>query len=163
MRVSLSFALASLLAGQQGASAVETGRLDGRVLTMSGTEAVPTTVWVGPVPAPVSRDGSFRADAIPAGPAELAIETSEGLYLVGTPVAIAPGTTRHVQLAFGGRQDSSAPPATEKEKKKKRGGIWAHPATATLIVIGSAIVVGFAVDELTNSDGHPVSPSSPTN
>ena len=161
--MSLSFALASLLAAHQGSPFRETGGLDGRVLPASAAGVVPTTVWVGAVPAAVSADGSFRADAIPAGPAELAIETSEGLYLVGAPVAIAPGTTRHVQLAFGGRQDSSAPPATEKEKKKKRGGIWAHPATATLIVIGSAIVVGFAVDELTNSDGHPVSPSSPTN
>jgi len=133
------------------------------VLPAVGSALIPKTVWVGAVPAVVTRDGSFRADAIPAGPAELAIETSEGLYMVATPVAIAPGTTRHVQLAFGGRQDSSAPPPAEKEKKKKRGGIWAHPATATLIVIGSAIVVGFAVDELTNSDGHPVSPSSPTN
>jgi len=162
MRISLSFALASLLAAHQAAPAQETGALDGRVLPALRGGLVPKTVWVGAVPAPVSRDGSFRADAIPAGPAELGIETSEGLYLVGTPVAIAPGTTRHVQLAFGGRQDSAPPPA-EKEKKKKQGGVWAHPATATLIVIGSAIVVGFAVDELTNSDGHPVSPSSPTN
>jgi len=163
MRITLAFALASLLAAHQGAAARETGALEGRVLPASGSELVPKTVWVGAVPAAVARDGSFRADAIPAGPAELAIETSEGLYLVATPVAIAPGTTRHVQLAFGGRQDSSAPPPAEKEKKKKQGGVWAHPATATLIVIGSAIVVGFAVDELTKSDGHPVSPSSPTN
>jgi hypothetical protein len=133
------------------------------VLPALGAGPLPKIVWIGAVPAAVSPDGSFQADAIPAGPAELAIETSEGLYLVGTPVTIAPGTTRHVQLAFGGRQDTSAPPAAEKEKKKKRGGIWANPATATLIVIGSAIVVGFAVDELTKSNGHPVSPSSPTN
>ena len=163
MRIRLSFALASLLAAHQAAPARETGALDGRVLPAPGGGLVPKTVWVGAVPAAVLGDGSFRADAIPAGPAELGIETSEGLYLVRTPVAIAPGTTRHVQLAFGGRQDSSAPPEAEKDKKKKRGGIWAHPATATLIVIGSAIVVGFAVDQLTNSDGHPVSPSSPTN
>lgn len=162
MRISLSFALASLLAAQQGAAASETGGLDGRVLPAAGTGTVPKTVWVGAVPATVSGDGSFRVRAIPAGPADLAIETSEGLYVVGTPVVISPGTTRHVQLAFGGRQDTSPPPPTEKEKKK-RGGFWTHPATATLIVIGSAIVIGFAVDELTSSEGHPVSPSSPTN
>jgi hypothetical protein len=119
---------------------------------------VAKTVWVGAIPAAVAADGSFRATGIPGGPAELAIETSEGLYLVTTPVAVAPGTTRRVQLAFGGRQDTSAPPAPEKEKKKA-AGVWANPWTASLIIVGSAIVVGVAIDQLTQSDNEPVSPS----
>jgi hypothetical protein len=117
-------------------------------------------VWVGAKPAAVAADGSFRVDGIPAGPVELAIETSEGLYVVATPVAIAPGTTRNVQLAFGGRQDSSAPAPPEKEKTKKRGSVWTNPASATLIIVGTAIVVGFAVDEFLHDAGVPVSPSA---
>jgi hypothetical protein len=63
---------------------------------------------------------------------------------------------------MSGRQDSSAPAPAEKEKKK-RVGVWANPATATLIIIGSAIVVGFAVDQLTKPNEEPVSQSAPTN
>jgi len=161
--MTLSFALASLLAAPQGVLSGDLGGLAGRILPSLGLRPRPTTVWVGAVPAPVAADGSFRANAIPVGPAELAIETSEGLYVVATPVAISKGTTRQVQLALGGRQDSSAAPPPEKEKRKKPGGIWANPATATLIIVGSAIIVGFAVGELTKSDVVPVSQSMPTN
>lgn len=141
------------------ALAGETGTLAGRVLPSADGSQVAKTVWVGAVPAPVAGDGSFSATGIPVGPTELAIETSEGLYVVATPVAIAPGTTRRVQLAYGGRQDSSAPPPPEKEKKKKSGGFWSNPLTASLIIVGSAIVVGVAIDQLTQSDNEPVSPS----
>jgi hypothetical protein len=160
MRTSLSIILASLLVAPPWALAGETGVLTGRVLPSSDSQLVAKTVWVGAVPAAVAADGSFRLEGIPAGPAELAIETSEGLHLVATPVPIAPGTTRSIQLAFGGRQDSNPPPPPEKEKKKKRGGVWANPLYATLIVVGSAIVIGFAINELTKTADAPVSPST---
>ena len=87
------------------------------------------------------RGCTFRATGIPEGLSELAIETSEGFFVVATPIAIAPGTTRRVQLAYGGRQDR------------------ANPLAASVIVVGSAIVLGFAIDELTQSDEEPASPS----
>jgi hypothetical protein len=158
--MTLALVLASLLAVPSGALAGETGVLTGHVLPSADGRLVAKTVWVGAVPAAVSRDGSFRVAGIPGGPTELAIETSEGLYVVATPVTIAPGTTRSLQLAFSGRQDSNPPPAPEKEKKKKRGGVWANPLSATLIIVGSAIVLGFAVDQLTKSDTVSVSPST---
>ena len=159
MRVTLPIVLALALAVPPGALAGELGVLTGHVLPSAGNRLVAKTVWIGAIAAAVAADGSFEATGIPAGPSELAIETSEGLYVVATPIAIAPGTTRRVQLAFGGRQDSSAPPPPEKEKKKKGGGFWANPLSATLIIVGSAIVVGFAIDQLTQSDNEPVSPS----
>jgi hypothetical protein len=159
MRTSVVLALASLLAVPPGALAGDTGVLTGRVLPSIDSRLVAKTVWVGAIPAPVAADGSFRATGVPAGPSELAIETSEGVYLVATPVSIAPGTTRRVQLAYGGRQDTSPPPPPEKEKKKKSGGVWSNPLSATLIIVGSAIVVGVAIDQLTQSDNEPVSPS----
>jgi hypothetical protein len=159
MRTTLPLVLASVLALPPVALGGETGVLIGRVLPSVDSRVVARTVWVGTIPATVSADGSFRATGIPAGPSELAIETSEGLFVVATPVAIAPGTTRRIQLAYGGRQDTSAPPPTENEKKKKGGGVWANPVYASLIVVGSAIVLGFAIDQLTQSDNEPVSPS----
>jgi len=158
MRVTLPIVLALALAVPPGALAGETGVLAGRVLPSADNGLVAKTVWVGAIPAPVAADGSFEATGIPAGQSELAIETSEGLYVVAAPVAIAPGTTRRIQLAYGGRQDSSAPKPSENEKKKKGGGFWANPLSATLIIVGSAIVVGFAIDQLTQSDNEPASP-----
>ena len=160
MRTTLPLVLASVLALPPVALGGETGVLIGRVLPSVDSRVVARTVWVGTIPATVSADGSFRATGIPAGPSELAIETSEGLFVVATPVAIAPGTTRRIQLAYGGRQDSSTPAPPKNEKKKKRGGIWADPMKASLIIVGAAIVVGFAVDSLTNSTNVPVSPST---
>jgi len=159
MRVTLPIVLAFALAVPPRVLAGETGVLAGHVLPSADHRLVAKTVWIGSIPAAVAADGSFEATGVPAGPSELAIETSEGLYVVATPVAIAPGITRRVQLAYGGRQDSSAPPPPKKEKKKKGGGFWANPLSATLVVVGSAIVVGFAVDELTHSNNEPVSPS----
>jgi hypothetical protein len=113
----------------------------------------------------VAQDGSFEIDALRAGPAKVAIETSEGLFILASPVSIAPGTTRRVQLALGGRQDSSAPPATEKDTKKKPAGAWARPMVATMIIVGSAVLVGIAIDDvLQNTNPAPaISPSTPAN
>ena len=158
MRAVSPIVLALVLAVRPGALAGETGVLAGYVLPAKGNGLAARTVWVGAIPAPVAADGSFEATGIPAGQSELAIETSEGLYVVAAPVAIAPGTTRRIQLAYGGRQDSSAPKPSENEKKKKGGGFWANPLSATLIIVGSAIVVGFAIDQLTQSDNEPASP-----
>ena len=159
MRMVLPLVLASALAVPPVLLAGETGVLTGQVLPPADGRLVAKTVWVGAIPAAVAADGTFRAAGIPGGPSEVAIETPEGLYVVATPVAIAPGTTRRIQLAYGGRQDTSAPPPTENEKKKKGGGVWANPVYASLIVVGSAIVLGFAIDQLTQSDNEPVSPS----
>jgi hypothetical protein len=159
MRPTLPLVLASVLAAPPSVYAGKTGDLEGRVLPSADPRLVAKTVWVGAIPAAVGADGSFRATGLPAGPTEVAIETPEGLFVVATPVAIAPGITRRVQLAYGGRQDTSPPPPAENEKKKKSGGIWANPLAASLIIVGSAIVVGYAIDQLTQSDDEPVSPS----
>ena len=159
MRATLPIVLATALALPLHAKAGETGILTGSVISATTNGDVARVIWVGDIPAAVASDGSFEATGIPAGQSEIAIETSGGLYVVATPVAIAPGATRRVQLAFGGRQDSSAQPPSENEKKKKGGGFWANPVTATLVIVGSAIVLGIAIDQLTQSDNEPVSPS----
>jgi hypothetical protein len=161
MRLTPFLVLASSFAVPLGALAGATGALAGRVLPPPNSRLVAKNVWVGDKATPVAADGSFSVDGIPTGPAELAIETEAGLYVVATPVTIAPGTTQRVHLAFGGRQDAGAPTPPPEKDNKKRGGIWANPATATLIIIGSAIVVGAAIDQLTHtSSGAPASPSA---
>jgi hypothetical protein len=167
MRMTLALVLASLLAAPHGVQAGETAVLTGRVLLPSAGAVTPSAVWVGSHRAAVAPDGAFRAEGLPGGAARIAIETNAGLFVSPTPVTLAPGTTRSVQLALGGRQGTSPPPAPaaepEKEKKNKKGSFWTNPVAATLIVVGSAIVLGFAVDQLIKSDTTPVSPSVPTN
>src|SRR4029079_3407793 len=119
MGMLLTSALALALSVSPGMTSAGPGRLAGRVLVPPGGHPVVQAVRAGDTAAPVASDGSFQIDAVPAGPAHVAIETAEGLFILASPVLIAPGTTRHVQLALGGRQDSSAPPATEKDTKKK--------------------------------------------
>jgi hypothetical protein len=168
MRTIPVISLALALAAPPGTFAAATGALAGRVLPGTGGRLEATRVWVAPgaspgpaLPAKVAVDGSFRLDGIPTGPVELAIETSEGLYVVDAPVAIAPGMTRSLRVVLGGREDTKTPAGpAEKDKQKRRGAVWSNPATATLIVIGAAIVVGVAIDQLTKSNDVPVSPSS---
>jgi hypothetical protein len=165
MRILLTSALALALPVSAGMTTGTPGRLAGRVLVPpSGGPAV-TAVWAGNISAPVARDGSFEIDALLPGPANVAIETSEGLFILASPVSIAPGTTRRVQLALGGRQDSSAPTTTEKDTKKKPAGVWARPMVATVIIVGSAVLVGVAIDDvLQNTNPAPaISPSTPAN
>ena len=168
MRTLVVVALVSGLSLPSGLARTPSGGLSGRVIQALGGRETAKTVWLlpedgasRPVGAPVASDGTFRLADLPAGPAGLAVETDGGLYVVHTPVAIAPGATRDVQLALGGRQDSSDLPPSEKEKKRRKGGIWGNPVTATLIVVGSAIVVGVLVSSLSGSDSNP--PASPSN
>jgi hypothetical protein len=149
-------------------ASIPTGALAGRVLSLPERPAA-TAVWIAPslspgapVRAEVAEDGSFTAEGLPAGAAELAIETAGGLYVVTTPVAIAPGTTRHLQLALGGRQDTSPAPPPE-QKSRRPGGVWANPLYATLIVVGSAIVLGVIISELTQPDDEPTPSASESN
>jgi hypothetical protein len=171
MRKTLIALIASMIATSEGPFAASTGSLSGRVLPVADRPSA-TRVWIAPsgsterpLASPVLADGSFAIADVPAGTVGLAVETSEGLYAVHAPITIAPGTTRTLQLALGGRQDTSpVPPATEpKEKQKqKAASVWANPLYATLIVVGSALVIGVLISELTQPSDRPASPSTST-
>ena len=142
--------------------ALPAGAIAGRVLPVDGAPAARAVLVAPsgadrPLRAELASDGSFHLEGVPAGTADLAVETAGGLYVVATPVAIAPGVTRNLQLALG-RQDTSPPPG--EKKAKRAGGVWANPLYATLIVVGAAVVVGVAISALTQPNSHPASPSS---
>ncbi len=156
----MPFVLVSLLAAPRAAAPPQTGSLSGRVLPSPDGRQMASRVWIRDFPAAVASDGSFVAANLPPGLAEIAVETPKGLYVISTPFLIAPAATERVHLALRDREDTSPKTPPEKEKKKKPGGIWANPATATLIIVGSAIVLGVAVDQLTHTENVPVSPST---
>ena len=166
MKKCLVIALIALLAAPTVTRADGYGALSGRILVANGGPAA-KAVWLADAGGgsllrsiPVAADGTFRAETIAAGRVSLAVETGDGLYTVESPVTIAPGTTRSLSIALRGREDSNKP---KEPASKKKLGVWNNPLFASLIVIGGAIVVGLAVDQLTNSDNKktPVSPSVP--
>jgi hypothetical protein len=167
MKKCVAICLVSLLAAPTVARAEEFGAISGRIVVASGSHAA-KAVWLADagggsllLTIPVAPDGTFRAAPLEAGTLALAVETDEGLYTVESPVTIAPGTTRSLSIALRGREDTKPP--KETAPKKKSLGVWNNPLFASLIVIGGAIVVGVAVDQLTdqNKKTTPVSPSVP--
>ena len=169
MKKFVAICLVSLLAVPTVSRAEGFGAISGRILVANGVHAA-KAVWLAdagggslPTSIPVAPDGTFHAAPVGAGKVSLAVETDEGLYTVESPVTIAPGTTRSLSIALRGRQDTKPP--KEAAPKKSKAGVWNNPLFASLIVIGGAIVVGIAVDQLTNQNTKttPVSPSVPGN
>jgi hypothetical protein len=166
MKKIVAICLVSLLASPTVTRAEGFGAISGRIVVASGGHAA-KAVWLADAGGgsllrtiPVAADGTFRAAPLEAGKVALAVETDEGLYTVESPVTIAPGTTRSLSIALRGREDTNKP---KEPGPKKSLGIWNNPLFASLIVIGGAVVVGVAVDQLTNNDQKktPVSPSVP--
>ena len=105
MTRALAVLLVSTLIVPPASAATGSGILEGRVVTPQGS-AAPKAVWAAtavnpktPQRAAVDEKGAFRLDAVPAGAVELAVETTEGLYVVETPVT--PPTIRGLWGAGG--------------------------------------------------------------
>ncbi len=100
-----------------------------------------------------SEDGSFVIENLPPATYEVAVEANGGLYIVETPVALAPGQTQAVNVAIN---DEKAPsPADAKRKGAPPSGIWNNPLTASLIVISSAVILGWILKEATEESASP--------
>jgi len=119
------------------------------------------------VSAPAGVDGAFDVVDLPASSYKVAVESHGSLYVVDTPVKLEPGASQRVRLAVrdggkgrgrGGREETTPPPPNKTGAKDT--SFWSNPLTATLIVVGGAILVGVIVDQATNDDT-PASPSLP--
>jgi hypothetical protein len=105
--------------------------------------------------APTDAKGAFRVTGLEAATYELAVETAGGLYVVATPVRLAPGQARTLSVAIAATaaaaddDDDDKPGAANAPAKTS---LWENPLTAALIVLGGAIVVGYVVDEATDDD-----------
>jgi len=115
--------------------------------------------------APTDPQGAFAIEGLAPATYELAVEMNGGLYVVTTPVRLAPGQARTLSVAIA----SAATPEGEDDDDDKPGAaaapaklsLWENPLTAALIVLGAAIVVGYVVDEATDDDSEDdASPSS---
>jgi hypothetical protein len=101
---------------------------------------------------PTAQDGSFSVREIPASNYELAVQSERGLYLVASPVRLAPGEARTVQLEVHERASRA-----DEFSEDRAGGTtwWNNPLTATLIVVGSAVAIGVLVDGATDDEENP--------
>ncbi|MDX1389612.1 MAG: carboxypeptidase-like regulatory domain-containing protein [Acidobacteriota bacterium] len=112
--------------------------------------------------APTDADGAFRLDGLPPGRYALAVEVDRGVFLSEASVPLQSGERRVVQVAVSEDSDSDPDPAAPVTAKSK-GNPWDNPVTATLIVIGGAVVVGLLLKEVGESgESPPVSPMSPS-
>lgn len=100
---------------------------------------------------PTSEDGRFAIRGLPAASYELAVGVDEGLYLVETPVPLAPGTGRRVTLAVDAESRINA----QDDPSDITGdgpSLWNNPVTAALIVFGVAVVIGIIVENATDDE-----------
>lgn len=108
---------------------------------------------------PASDDGSFVLGDLPPSTYALAVESEGGLYLVETPLSLAPGTTRTLNLAV------SPQPMKRKtgddEFSDEPWGLTENPLTAALALSGIAIVLGVVIWGDNEGSGGSSSPSAP--
>ncbi len=95
-------------------------------------------------------DGAFTVAGLPAATYEIGLEKGGRLFLVRTPVSLAPGQSR--SLAVSLNQD------TEPEQNADtKATVWQNPLTAALLVTGGAVLLGVILENATQ-DSRNVSP-----
>ena len=97
---------------------------------------------------PTDADGNFSVEGLSAGSYEVAVKSDAGLYVVDTPLAVGDRPKQRTKLLIQ--------PHTSRVGAKT--GIWNNPVTATLVVLGGAIIIGVAAEELSD-DEEDASPS----
>jgi hypothetical protein len=107
--------------------------------------------------APVAGNGAFRMEAVPAGTYRVAVTTPAGAYVVGSTVALAPGSRQNVQIAVKqqGQGGGAGSPSFWDTKWGKVSGVG--------LLVGGILVVAALVDNSGDSGSTPVaSESQPT-
>ena len=87
-------------------------------------------------------------DDLPASTYELAVESDGGLYLVGTPLTLAPGTAQTLNLAVSrqpvpnyDKNEDDEGPSSGKPKK------WDNPGVTAAAVVGIVLVIGLLLGD----------------
>lgn len=109
---------------------------------------------------PANDDGSFVLGDLPPSTYALAVESDGGLYVVETPLSLAPGTTRTLNLAVR-PQPINLNKKNDDEEDDGPWGLKENPLTAALALTGIAVLVGIVVWGDSEGSGGPSSPSAP--
>jgi hypothetical protein len=97
---------------------------------------------------PTGKDGRFSLRELPPSTYELAVQAGGGLYPTSSPIDLKGGQDQEILLALAeaGSDDPAAP-----ELPGAKANVWSNPLTATLIVLGLAVVVGVALQSATDN------------
>lgn len=165
-RVALVLALGSPVWALPPAQQVATGEIAGTVLGLTpraplvGARVYAADPATGKIyaSAPSTAEGAFAISGLPAAEFDVAVAVEQGLYLVERSVRVAPAGKQRLNLAVhAAAEGASAAPAPQGSKPPAKG-VWNNPLTASLIVVGGAIVVGFLVEQATSSGENETSP-----
>ena len=111
--------------------------------------------------APADAEGSFVLADLPPATYSLAVQTEAGLYLVQTPLSLAPGTTQTVNLAvtpqplnLAADDDSDDHPGMFSFKE--------NPLTAALTFLGIVAILGLVIGGNSDPSKNPPVPPSPS-
>jgi hypothetical protein len=99
---------------------------------------------------PSSETGAFSIGDLPAGKFELGVAIDQGLYLIETPVSLAPAQSQHVNIAVNEKKSQAS--GSEVVPASAKPSVWSNPLTAALIVVGGAIIIGLLVNAATDDD-----------
>ena len=164
--------LTVILAGGTGVFAAPTpASVQGTVTLRGGAQPVEGAVVLlgnpkngSIVPStPADAQGRFSVAGLSPATYQMAVRQGERLWVVDAPITLAPGQAREVTVGIDPQQAPS-PDAAEDEMDKDKMTFWNNPLTASLIVVGSAIVVGLLIDAATDDDEPtPASPAAQTN
>lgn len=95
-----------------------------------------------------SADGMFEVGGLPVASYEAAVEFDGGLYVVEAPVVVAEGRQDNLNLSL----PQLAQDPTQRKNVRGSGGFLNNPLTATLLVVGSAFLVGVLIDSQISDD-----------
>lgn len=108
---------------------------------------------------PTGPDGAFFVGDLPGATYELAVESDRTLYVISQPIQLASGETRGLKIAVNGQTEPTGKGKKGQTAKKPRP--WSNPVTATLLAVGSAVVVGLVVEAAGGDDGDDDEQASP--
>ncbi len=109
---------------------------------------------------PTGSDGAFEAGALRPAAYALGVESEGKLFVVDSPVTLAPGQTRTVTVALPAHAAMEPSDQADPEAAKDAFTWWNNPLVASLVVVTGAIVLGILIDQATDDDPK-ASPSAP--
>jgi hypothetical protein len=142
--------------------------LQGTVTVSGGTQPIAGAVVLvgnprdGSVVAsgPADAQGRFTVANLAPATYQVAVRQGQRMWVVDAPVTLAPGQARDLTVGINPQQ-APGPDAAAAEAGKDKMSFWNNPLTASLIVVGAAILVGVAIDAATDDDEE--TPASPSN
>jgi len=151
--IAVGLAAPALPASDRGGGAV----LTGRVVRAGNARPLPgARVWLAESPgtrviasAPSSEGGAFSLRDVPPGTYALAVEVEPGLYPLESALNLSADSTRVVRIELPPAAQAGSGPA-EPQAPAARNRIWNNPFTASLLVLGAAVLVSVVVQSVTD-------------